>query len=155
MTRKSWEQYFMDLAVKASERATCDRLHVGCILVDTRNHPISTGYNGAQSGMPHCDEIGHLYVDGRCKRTIHAERNAIDAALFHPDPEIAVHLEKANLLRLKGSTAYITDEPCEDCSKRLYEFGVARIVFKREYKNGKEHPYKTLMKWEHFAGDKE
>jgi deoxycytidylate deaminase len=29
------------------------------------------------SGLPHCDEAGHLMEDGHCVRTVHAEANAI------------------------------------------------------------------------------
>ena len=31
--RPSWDEYFLKLAMLASERATCPRMHCGCVLV--------------------------------------------------------------------------------------------------------------------------
>lgn len=75
--RKSWNEYFMDLALNVATRSTCDRAFVGCVLVNSDNRIVSTGYNGAISGNPHCDEVGHTLRDGHCIATIHAEMNAL------------------------------------------------------------------------------
>ena len=61
--RKSWNEYFMDLALNVATRSTCDRAFVGCVLVNSDNRIVSTGYNGAISGNPHCDEVGHTLRD--------------------------------------------------------------------------------------------
>ena len=74
--RVSWENYFMNIAHEVSTRSTCNRKHVGAVVV--RNKTIlSTGYNGSIKGLPHCDEVGCEMVDGHCIRTTHAEANAI------------------------------------------------------------------------------
>ena len=57
-------------------RATCDRKHVGALLVRDRTI-LSTGYNGSIRGLPHCDEVGHMMENGHCVATVHAEANAI------------------------------------------------------------------------------
>src|ERR1700728_2603151 len=74
--RTDWDSYFMEIARVVSSRATCDRKHVGAVLVRDRII-LSTGYNGSIRGMPHCDEAGHMMEDGHCVATIHAECNAI------------------------------------------------------------------------------
>ena len=51
--RPSWDEYFLKLAMLASERATCPRMHCGCVLVRER-FVLSTGYNGSLPGAPHC-----------------------------------------------------------------------------------------------------
>lgn len=110
----------MDIAETVSTRATCDRLHVGCVIVKDKKI-LSTGYNGSISGQPHCDEIGHLYNDqGRCVRTVHAEQNAI------------LYAQREDL---KGSTVYVTHQPCENCAKLLVQSGVERIIYKEKYSN--------------------
>ena len=74
--RSSWDEYFMGIARQVATRATCDRKHVGAVLV--RNRMIlSTGYNGSIRGLPHCDEVGHMMENGHCVATVHAEANAI------------------------------------------------------------------------------
>src|SRR5690349_1035987 len=74
--RPTWDEYFLDIAFSVAERSTCDRAHVGAVLVRDRRI-LATGYNGSPAGLPHCDEVGHLLIDGHCVRTLHAEQNAI------------------------------------------------------------------------------
>lgn len=119
--RKSWQQYFMDLAVAVSQRGTCDRAYVGCVLVNEDNRIITTGYNGSISGNPHCDEIGHTMRDGHCIATIHAEMNAL---LYCAKEGISV----------KNSTCYVTHFPCLNCTKSLIQAGISKIYYLEGYR---------------------
>ena len=74
--RPSWDEYFLKLAMLASERATCPRMHCGCVLVKDK-YVLATGYNGSLPGTPHCYEDGCMVVNDHCVRTNHAEINAI------------------------------------------------------------------------------
>src|SRR5215510_7751696 len=74
--RVDWHTYFMNIAHQVATRATCDRKHVGAVIVRDRTI-LSTGYNGSIRGMAHCDEVGHDIEGGHCVATIHAEANAI------------------------------------------------------------------------------
>lgn len=135
--RKSWDQYFMDIASMVATRATCDRLHVGCVITKDKRI-ISTGYNGSPSGQPHCDDVGHLYNDQkRCIRTIHAEQNAI---LY------------SNREDLEGATAYVTHQPCENCAKLLVQSGVIRVVFKEKYSNKHSDFFLNMVESKHLEG---
>lgn len=121
MSKQSWDQYFMDIANTVSSRATCDRLHVGCVIVKDKRI-VSTGYNGSISGSEHCDDVGHLMHEGGCKRTIHAELNAL--------------LQCAkNGVSTDGATVYVNWQPCPDCSKSLNQAGIKRIVYQHPYKH--------------------
>ncbi len=117
--RPDWDDYFLDIAFAVAERSTCDRAHVGAVLVSDRRI-LTTGYNGAPSGLPHCDEVGHLLVDGHCVRTLHAEQNAIIQAALHG-------------VSIGGSTAYVTHQPCLTCAKMLINAGIRRVVFAGNY----------------------
>lgn len=121
--RKSWDAYFMDIAREVATRATCDRKHVGCVLV-LGKHIIATGYNGSIAGLSHCDEVGHMMVNGHCERTSHAEANAIVQAARHG-------------VSTDGSTAYITASPCWTCFKLMGSAGVKRIVFGEFYRDNR------------------
>ena len=70
--RPEWDSYFMKIAYAVSERSTCDRAFVGCVLV-LEKRILTTGFNGSPMGQPHCDEAGHLMVEGHCIRTIHCK----------------------------------------------------------------------------------
>ncbi len=117
--RPSWDQYFLKLAMLASERATCPRMHCGCVLVRDK-HVLATGYNGSLPGLPHCDDVGCLIVDGHCIRTNHAEMNAICQAA-------------RNGVSLNGATAYVTNMPCTTCAKALVSTGIRRVVVFSDY----------------------
>jgi dCMP deaminase len=119
--RVSWDQYFMNIAEQATTRATCDRKHVGCVLVVDKQ-VVSTGYNGSVAGLKHCDEVGHLMEDGHCVRVIHAEMNAIAQAARRG-------------AAIKGATAYITASPCWSCFKVLVNSGVRKIIFGEFYRD--------------------
>ena len=76
--RQGWNEYFMSLAKLAAKRSTCDRAHVGCILVNERNRVVATGYNGSVGNKtPHCDDIGHAMRDADCMETVNAESNCL------------------------------------------------------------------------------
>jgi len=117
--RPEWDQYFLKLAMLASERATCPRMHCGCVLVKDKN-VISTGYNGSIPGDDHCEDVGCLMVDNHCVRTVHAEMNAL--------------IQAAKYGHAVGSTtAYITNMPCTTCAKALITAGIKRVVIFSEF----------------------
>lgn len=123
--RPDWDNYFLVIARAVGRRADCTRRQVGCVIVDTDNRIVGTGYNGAPSGRPGCAS------EGACPRgqlsyevvpkdsnydnciAVHAEANALIWSAYIP----------------KGSTAYITDAPCFSCEKLLAGAGIERIVY--------------------------
>ena len=112
--RPTWDEYFLKLAMLASERATCPRMHCGCVLVKNKN-VIATGYNGSIPGDAHCEEVGCLLIDNHCVRTVHAEMNALVQAAKRGHA-------------VDGSSAYVTNMPCTTCAKALITAGVKRVV---------------------------
>lgn len=119
--RASWDEYFMRIAQQVATRATCDRKHVGAVIVRDRVI-LSTGYNGSIAGAPHCDDVGHMMENGHCVRTIHAEMNAVAQAA-------------KNGVNINGSTIYITASPCWTCFKLLCNAGIKRICYAEFYRD--------------------
>ena len=126
--RPSWDDYFMDMTELVATRSTCLRRQVGAVIVRDR-HIISTGYNGAPKGVPHCAEKGgclreKLGVPSGEKhelcRALHAEQNAIiqAATLGHS---------------VEGATMYVTHQPCIICAKMIINAGIERIVVRNGY----------------------
>ncbi|MCK4648538.1 cytidine/deoxycytidylate deaminase family protein [bacterium] len=112
--RPTWDKYFLKLAMLASERSTCPRMHCGCILVRDK-YVLATGYNGSIPGDDHCEDVGCLIVNNHCVRTNHAELNALIQASIHG-------------VSAKGATAYITNMSCTTCAKALVTAGIKRVV---------------------------
>jgi dCMP deaminase len=119
--RASWDEYFMNIAGVVASRSTCDRKHVGAVIVRDRCI-LATGYNGSIRGLEHCDEAGHMMEDGHCVRTIHAEANAIIQAARH-----GTSIESAGI--------YITASPCWQCFKMVANAGIQRVVFGEFYRD--------------------
>lgn len=121
--RPSWDDYFMSIAKIVATRSTCDRLRAGAVLVKN-NRIISTGYNGAPPGLPHCDgEEGHKMEEGHCVRTVHAEENCVLQAAAVGGASTA------------GSTIYTTYSPCYHCFKKLAVGGIKKVVAGAVYRD--------------------
>lgn len=119
--RASWDEYFMQIAHTVATRATCDRKHVGAVIVRNRTI-LATGYNGSLQGLEHCDDAGHMMENGHCVRTIHAEANAIIQAA-------------RNGVAIDGGSVYVSASPCWNCFKMIANAGLKRIVFGEFYRD--------------------
>jgi dCMP deaminase len=124
LLRPEWDDFWFTLALMYSTRGTCDRLRAATIIVKNKRI-VGAGYNGSVGGQKHCDEIGHLIVEGHCERTLHGEENAV------------INTEREDL---KDATAYLIGTPCYRCARILINSGVKEIKYLGEYKNsrGKE-----------------
>jgi dCMP deaminase len=131
MARNDWDTYFMEIARVVASRATCDRKHVGAVLVRERTI-LSTGNNGSIRGLPHCDEAGHMMEGGHCVATIHAEANAILQAA-------------RNGVRIEGSDIYTTASPCWPCFKLIANAGLHRIVYGEFYRDERIFEYSAKL----------
>ena len=117
----------MAIAGEVSRRSTCLRRQVGAILVVDRRI-LATGYNGAPSNVPHCEEVGCLREKMKVPsgerhelcRGLHAEQNAMIQAARHG-------------VRIDGATLYTTHHPCSMCAKMAINAGIRRIVCHEDY----------------------
>jgi dCMP deaminase len=123
--RPSLDEYFMEIASVVATRSTCLRHQVGAVIVKDKRI-LSTGYNGAPTGIPHCLETGcprenvqSGYRHELC-RAVHAEQNAIIQAALH-----GVSTEDATL--------YCTHQPCVLCAKMMINARIKRVVYKDGY----------------------
>ena len=121
--RPSLDEYFLDIATLVATRSTCLHRKVGAVLVREK-YILSTGYNGAPVGEPHCGEVGfnkpeHGVGMERC-RAVHAEVNAIIQAAIHG-------------VSIDGATLYCTHSPCPICSQILKNAKIKRIFWGKRY----------------------
>ena len=119
--RVGWHEYFMSMARHVASRSTCDRKHVGAVIVRDRT-VLSTGYNGSIRGHRHCDEVGHLMEGGHCVATVHAEANAIIQAAKN-----GVGIDRAEL--------YTTASPCWSCFKLIANAGLRKVYYGEFYRD--------------------
>ncbi len=125
--RPDWDNYFMQIATVVATRSTCSRRQVGALLVQNKRI-LSTGYNGAPSGLSHCLEVGCLREKLQVPsgerhelcRGLHAEQNAIIQAAVHG-------------VAIKDAVLYCTHYPCSLCAKMLVNAGVRTLVLATNY----------------------
>jgi dCMP deaminase len=127
-TRPSFDEVFMEIAYSWTKRSTCLRRQVGAVIAKDKQQ-LTTGYNGAPKGVPHCAELGGCLraklgiPSGQrheiCRGT-HAEQNAItQAAKFG--------------INIEGGTLYCTASPCVICLKMILNAGIIKMVFDSDY----------------------
>jgi len=113
--RPSWDDYFMATALLLSSRSSCERLHVGCLMVSSGPHPnriVAAGYNGFLPGAPHDSKIR----DGHEQATVHAEQNAL--RYVKPD---------------ECALIAVTLLPCNDCLRSIASYGIKTVVYRDIY----------------------
>jgi dCMP deaminase len=129
MDRPTLDEYFMEIATTVARRTTCLRNQVGAVLVRDKRI-LSTGYNGAPAGLPHCDDVGCLResVESGTRhelcRAVHAEQNAIIQAALHG-------------VSTEGATLYCTHQPCILCAKMMINAKIERVVYRQSYPDNK------------------
>ncbi|NLY35942.1 MAG: dCMP deaminase family protein [Tissierellia bacterium] len=112
----------MNLASLAAARSTCDRAHVGAVVVNREHRIVATGYNGSVGRKtPHCSEVGHAIRDDHCIATQHAELNCISYCAKEGIP-------------MDGCMIYVTHFPCLHCTKALIQSGITKIYYEEAYR---------------------
>lgn len=125
--RPTWDSYFMKIAEDVATRSTCLRRQVGAVIVKDKRI-LTTGYNGAPTGISHCTEQNCLRTIYNVPsgerhelcRGLHAEQNAIIQAAYY-----GVSVKDANI--------YVTHQPCSICTKMLINSGIKSFIFRTPY----------------------
>ena len=138
MERPSLEDTLLEIAFTVAKRSTCSRRNNGAVIADSRGVVLSTGYNGSLSGMPHCDhecdcgagiitdgEVHHdkcpAHPNNGCTIAVHAEANA-------------VYFAARNGISTMDSIIFCTTEPCVKCAEAIVQSGIAKVVYRQEYR---------------------
>ena len=117
-TRLCWDEYFMSIALIASCRSPCERLHVGSVITKA-NRIVSIGYNGFICGAAHTSFIR----DGHEQAIIHSEINALGNS------------NRLGGTSLEDASIYITHYPCINCFKAIASNGIKEIIYLYDYNN--------------------
>lgn len=153
--RPSWDTYFMEMAEHVSTRATCDRKHVGAVLVQDKRI-IATGYNGSIPGVPHCDDPEEFWQCSKCHKKFDTEPHGyhdISCAGYAIRKMIGGHdmdeghcvrtihaevnaIAQAALLGIatKDTVLYCNTMPCWNCFKTVVSAGIKEIVYRDVYR---------------------
>jgi dCMP deaminase len=122
--RIPWDEYWMNIVNDVATRSTCSRRQIGALVVKN-DVIVSTGYNGAPKGFPHCLDVG-------CRR----DKLNIASGERHEEC-VGVHAEQNALLQAgrdaDNATLYVNAFPCKICAKLIINAGITRVVISGEY----------------------
>lgn len=125
MSRPKKIDWFFMLVHTVATRSTCRRRQVGAIITKD-DQILSTGYNGAPSGVKDCLVLGckreqcESGTHHELCRAVHAEQNAIIQAAKHG-------------VSTKDSTMYVNIAPCIICAKMIINAGIKVVVYRDDY----------------------
>lgn len=132
--RPSTDTILMESAKLWAHRGTCTRAQVG-VVISRDGRGLVTAYNGAPSGMPHCNHgcdcgvsrgasLPHSPVCRGmlpCKNVVHAEAAAIAFAARHG-------------VGTQGAMVHVTRAPCLTCAGLIINAGIARVMFLEDHR---------------------
>jgi len=116
--QKKYDIAYLKMAMEWAKLSYCKRRQVGALIVKDRMI-ISDGYNGTPTGFENVCEDDDNYTKWY---VLHAEANAI--------MKVAASTQSS-----QGATLYITLSPCKECSKLIFQSGIRRLVYHKEYKD--------------------
>ena len=134
MKGTKWDERFLQVAELVATWSSCfqENRQVGAVIA-LNKRILTTGYNGASSGIMSCKEKGEclrrkLNIQSGTQHELcyatHAEQNAIIQA-----GKLGISID--------GATLYCTHQPCVICAKMIINSGIKRIV----YRNGYPDPF--------------
>lgn len=118
---------YLKMAETWAQLSHARRSKVGALIVKD-GAIISDGFNGTPSGFENECEEAVYNEDGTFKEyktkwyVIHAEDNAL--------AKVAKSTQSCD-----GATLYVTYSPCKDCSKKILQSGIVRVVYSDEYRD--------------------
>ena len=127
LARPSWDEYFMAIVNQVASRSTCRRRLTGAVIVKEKRI-LSTGYNGAPSGLAHCLDAGCIREESGVEsgqrhelcRGLHAEQNSIIQAALHG-------------VSIRDATIYSSHQPCTLCAKMIVNSGITAVLYEHSY----------------------
>ena len=125
-----WDGRFMDMAKLVSTWSSCyqENRQVGCVIVKDKRI-ITTGYNGAPSGVRSCKEKGECL---RRKLNIPSGTHHEICYAVHAEQNAIVQAGRLNV-NIKDATMYVTHQPCSICAKLIINAGIKKVVYNEGY----------------------
>jgi dCMP deaminase len=145
---------YMDWASRTAQLSHAKRLHVGAVIVKD-DTVISYGYNGMPAGWDNdcenvewCSAGGWLspdeieegwpyegtYLDADGNEMQGRYRLKTKPEVLHAESNAIAKLAKSNNSGLRADL-FVTHSPCLDCAKLIYQSGIRRVYFSKNYRD--------------------
>lgn len=112
LNRPDWDILFISLAFLIAQRSPDAETKHGAVLVDGQKRIIGLGFNGFPRGAKDF-ELPNTRPD-KYPFILHAEANCLDNCIEIKNPQ--------------DCTMYITGESCIECTKRIIQAGIGKVI---------------------------
>lgn len=134
----NWVHFFFDVCETISKKSKDPSTKVGCVIVNSGNSIISTGYNGFPIGVN--DKLIEI-SDGEIKKSKRYERPEKYAWTAHAE-ENAIAFAARNGVSLNGATLYVNRMmPCTRCTRLIIQSGIKKVFV------NENAPDETIKRW--------
>lgn len=124
----SWQNYFLQIAAVVKTRSKDPNTQIGCVIVDSDNQIVATGYNDLPRNARNVAQ--RFERPTKYDYMVHAEANAIFAAARRG-------------ISLKGCTLYLsgTHFSCLGCARAIIQSGISEVYLPTPDFNNTTHQF--------------
>ena len=125
-----WDKRFIEMAQLVGTWSSCfqENRKIGAVIVKDRRI-MTTGYNGAPSGVRSCVERGECL---RRKLNIASGTRHEMCYATHAEQNALIQAAKLGV-SVDGATLYCTHQPCSICAKIIVNAGIKRVIYQQGY----------------------
>jgi dCMP deaminase len=146
LTRKSWNEIFMNWAIELSNRSSCIKYKTATI-ISNNSQIVSLGYNGTFCKKEECNDYWYSYWD-KLELSKNISFNdwikTKEFKLLHrewsEENEVHAEINALNWISKKEDTSnyilYTVLSPCNNCAKSIISHGIKTIYYHIEYSRG-------------------
>lgn len=130
MKGTKWDERFLAMAEEVAKWSSCfqQNRQVGAVIAKNKRI-LTTGYNGASSGIVSCKERGECI-----RRTLNIPSGTQHELCYATHAEQNAIIQAARMgVSIDGATLYCTHQPCVICAKMIINSGICRIVYRHGY----------------------
>lgn len=127
-SRPSFNDYILDICHAVSKRSTCRHRDQGAVIVKGKRI-ISTGYNGAPSGVKDCLELGFC---AKAEGEAIGEAGLCRAEGLHGESNAIISAAKAGI-SINRTIMYCIYSPCILCCNMIKNAGIVKVFYENVY----------------------
>ncbi len=127
---------YMDWAKRTANLSHARRLQVGAVIVKD-DSVISYGYNGMPAGWDNnCEyEVTEFQTEyGVGSKLVNTGELKTRPEVLHAESNAIAKLAKSTNSGI-GADLFVTHSPCLDCAKLIYQSGIRRVYFGKNYRD--------------------
>ena len=131
--KPKFQKLYNNIAHEVAKMSHARRLQVGAVIVKD-DRVISMGYNGMPAGWDNNCESEETEFDLVTKTRTGTGKLTTRPEVLHAESNAIAKLAKSNDSG-DGADLFVTHAPCMECSKLIFQSGIGRVYYSRDYRD--------------------